>query len=77
MGNEETEFVNRVNDQVQKKNVQRCRRRRRTFKNLGNVYGCDDECSDIHGKEFPRQSEFHCQYQRSPTEKKGSTYLQN
>ena len=20
--------------------------------NLGNVYGCDDECGDIHGKEF-------------------------
>ena len=33
-------FVNRVNDQVRKrpiKNVQRCRRRRRTFYNLGNV----------------------------------------
>ena len=20
--------------------------------NLGNVHGCDDECGDIHGKEF-------------------------
>ena len=52
MGSDATEFVNRVNDQVrkrQKKNVQRCRRRRRTFYNLVNVYGCDDECSDIHG----------------------------
>ena len=33
-----------------------------------NVYGCDDECSDIHGEEFPRQSEFHCEYHRSYTE---------
>ena len=51
MGSDATEFVNRVNDQVRKrqKNVQRCRRRRRTFYNLRNVYGCDDECSDIHG----------------------------
>ena len=24
----------------------------RTFDNLGNVHGCDDECGDIHGKEF-------------------------
>ena len=31
------------------KNVQRCGRRRRTFYNLENVYGCDDECSDIRG----------------------------
>ena len=51
MGKDETElelsvesrsFVNRVNDQVRKKteeNFQRCRPRRRTFYNLGNVYG--------------------------------------
>ena len=25
---------------------------------LGNVYRCNDELSDIHGEEFPRQSEF-------------------
>ena len=24
----------------------------RAFNNLGNVHGCDDECGDIHGKEF-------------------------
>ena len=35
------------------KNVERCKLRRRTFNNLVNVYGCDDECGDIHGKEFP------------------------
>ena len=79
MGNDETElelsvesrsFVNRVNDQVRKrqKNFQRCRRRRRTFYYLENVYGCSDGFSDIRGKEFPRQSEFHCEYNRSHTE---------
>ena len=34
------------------KNVERCRFWGRTFNNLGNVYGCDNECGDIHGKEF-------------------------
>ena len=69
MGNDETElelsvesrsFVNQVNDQVRKrqKNFKRCRRRRRTFYYLVNVYGCNDEFSHIHGEEFPRQSEF-------------------
>ena len=51
MGSDAAEFVNKVNDQVrkrQKKNVQRCRLRRGTFNNLVNFYGCDDECSDIH-----------------------------
>ena len=68
MGNDEAELelsvdsrslVNRVNDQVRKKtekNFQRCRRSRRTFYYLGNVYGCNDGISDIHGKEFPKQS---------------------
>ena len=50
------------------KNVQRCRLMRGTFNNLVNVYGCDDECSDIHGKEFPGQSEFHYDYNRSHPE---------
>ena len=68
---ESRSFVNRVNDQVRKKtekNVQRCRRRRRTFYNFGNVNGCDDECSDIQGEEFPRRSEFHYEYIRSHIE---------
>ena len=67
MRSDAPEFVNRVNDQVRKrqKNVQRCRPRRRTFCNLGNVYGRDDEFSDFHGKEFPRQSEFHYEQQIS------------
>ena len=61
MGSDKTElelsvesrsFVNRVNDQVRKKtekNFQRCRRRRRTFYYLVNVYGCNDGISSIHG----------------------------
>ena len=56
MGSDAAEFLNKVKDQVrkrQKRMSERCRRRRRTFNNLENVYGCDDECGDIHGKEFP------------------------
>ena len=30
-----------------------------------NVHGCDDECGDIHGKEFPGDSKFHHEFQRS------------
>ena len=56
MGCDAAEFVNKVKKPSAKKtekNVERCRLRRRTFNNLGNVYSCDDECGDIHGKEFP------------------------
>ena len=35
-----------------RQNVERCRFCRRTFNNLVNVHGCDDECGDIHGKNF-------------------------
>ena len=63
MGNDETElelsvksrsFVNRVNDQVRKrqKNFQCCRRWRRTFYDLVNVYGCNNGISDIMRKNF-------------------------
>ena len=38
-----------------------------------NVEGCDDDCSDIHGKEFPGYSKFHREFQRSHC----STSLQN
>ena len=70
MGSDAAEFVNKVKDQVRKrqKNVEHCRLWGRTFKNLMNVYGCDDECGDIHGTEFPRQSEFHYEYNRSHLE---------
>ena len=59
MGNDETElelsvesrsFVNRVTSaEKTEKNFQRCRRWRRTFYYLVNVYGCNDGISDIHG----------------------------
>ena len=55
MGSDAAEFVKKVKDQVRKrhkKNVERCRFCRRAFNNLVNVHGCDDECGDIHGKEF-------------------------
>ena len=67
---ESRSFVIRVNDQVRKRHKKnfRCRTRRRTFYYLGNVYGCNDGISDIHGEEFPRESEFHCEYYRSHTE---------
>ena len=65
MGCDAAEFVNRVKDQVRKKNVECCRFRRRTFNDLVNVHGCDDECGDIHGKEFREDSKFHHEFQRS------------
>ena len=55
MGSDAAEFANKVKDQSAKKtekNVERCRFWRRAFYNLRNVHGCDDECGDIHGKEF-------------------------
>ena len=68
IGNGETElelsvesrsFVNRVNDQV--------RKRQKIISNVtgdeeehsmiwGTFYGCNNGISDIHGKEFPKQS---------------------
>ena len=68
MGNDEAElelsvdsrsFVDRVTDQVrkrQKNNFQFYRRWRGTFYYLGNAHGCNNGISDIHGKEFPKQS---------------------
>ena len=46
---ESRSFVNRVNDQVRKRQkFQRWRRRRRTFHYLENVYGCNNGISSIH-----------------------------
>ena len=56
---ESRSFVNRVNlssAEKTEKNFQRCRKWRRTFYDLGNVYGCNNGLSDIHGKEFTKQS---------------------
>ena len=36
---------------------------------MENVYGCDDECGDIHGKEFPGESKFHYEFHGSHPEK--------
>ena len=67
IGNDETElelsvesrsFVNRVNDQVRKRQrrISNCYRRwRRTFYELVNVDGCNNGISGIHGKELPKQ----------------------
>ena len=80
MRNDETElelsvesrsFVNRVNDQV--------RKRQKRISNVagdgkehsiiwGHVYGCNNGISSIHGKEFPKQSKFHFEHCRSHTE---------
>ena len=64
IGNDETEvelsvesrsFVNRVNDSSAtrtEKNFQCYRRWRRTFYDLGNVYGCNNGISGVHGKNY-------------------------
>ena len=71
MGSDATEFVNRVNDEVRKRPEK-----------MSNVAGEGEEhsiilgmfmavtmnCSDVHGEEFPKQSEFHYQYIRSHIE---------
>ena len=79
IGNDEAElelsvesrsFLNRVNDQVRKrqKNNFKCHRRRKTFYDLGNVHGCNNGISGTHGKEVPEQLTFHREYKRSHTQ---------
>ena len=53
MGSDAAEFVNKVKDQVRRrqKNVENCRLRRK-FNNLVNVCGSDDESCTIHRKNF-------------------------
>ena len=55
MGSDAAEFVNKVKDQVRKrqKRMSNVADSGEAFNNLGNVFGCDDECGNIHGKEFP------------------------
>ena len=54
MGSDAAEFANkRSSAKKTEKNVERCRLRWRAFNKMVNVYGCDDESGDIHGKEFP------------------------
>ena len=79
IGNDETElelsvesrsFVNRVNDQVRKRqkrisNV--TENGEKTFYDLVNVYGCNNGISSIHGKEKPELLSIHCERDRSHT----------
>ena len=55
MGSDAAELVNKVKDQVrkrQKRMFEHCRVMWRTFNNTGNVHAYDVKCGDIHGKEF-------------------------
>ena len=54
MGSDAAQFVNKVKDQVRKrqKRMTNVADSGRKNNNLGNVCGCDDECGDVHGKEF-------------------------
>ena len=67
-GSDAAEFVNKVKDQVRKR-----QKRMSDVADSGeehsiiwvNVHGCDDECGDIHGKEFRGYSKFHHEFQKS------------
>ena len=78
IGNDEAElelsvesrsFVNRVNDQVRKRQNFKCYRRwRETFYDLGKVHDCNNGISSIHGKELPEQLSIHCEHNRTHTQ---------
>ena len=82
IGNDETEsdlsmgsrsFVNRVNDQVRKRQktiFDEChRKRRKTFHDMGKVHVCNIGISSIRGNELLGQSSFHHEYKRPHIEK--------
>ena len=81
IGNDEAElelsvesrsFMNLVNDQVQKrqKRISNVTEKwRKTFYDLGNVHGCNNGISSIHGKELPEQLSLHCEHDRSHTQR--------
>ena len=50
------------------KNFKCYRKWRKTFYDLGNVHGCSNGLSSIHGKEIPDQLSLHCEYDRSHTQ---------
>ena len=55
MGSDAAEFVNKVKDQVRKRQKRMsnvAESGERAFNNMENVHGYDIECSDIHGQEF-------------------------
>ena len=76
IGNDETEselsvesrsFLNRVNDQVRKRQETffdgYYRKRRKTFFDMENVHVCNVGISSIHWKEIPGQLSFHHKYE--------------
>ena len=50
------------------KNFECHRKWRKTFYDLGNVYGCNIGISSIHGKALPEQLSIHCKHDRSHTQ---------
>ena len=67
---ESRSFVNRVNDQVRKrqKRISHVTQNgEKTFYDLGNVHGCNSGISSIHGKELPQQLSIHCEHNGSRT----------
>ena len=61
MGSDAAEFVDKVKDQVRNRQERMsnvAESGEEHFNNMGNVHGCDDECGDIHGKEFLNYSKF-------------------
>ena len=67
MGSDAAEFVDKVKDQVRsrQKRMSNVADSGEEHSIIGNVHGCDDECGDIHGKEFLNYSKFHHEFQRS------------
>ena len=79
IGNDEAEveltvesrsFVNRVNDQVRKRQKKfKCYRKwRKRNCDLGNVHVSNNGISSIHGKELHEQLSIHCEHDRSHTQ---------
>ena len=81
IGNDEAEFevsvesrsfVNRVNDQVRKRqkiiSIKCYRKWRKTFYDLGSVHDCNNGISSIHGKRLPEQLSVRCENNRSHTQ---------
>ena len=78
IGNDEAElelsvesrsFVNRVNDQVRKrqKRISNATEDGEKLYDLGNVHDCNNGISGIHGKELPEQLSIHREHNRSHT----------
>ena len=79
IGNDEAElelsvesrsFVNRMNDQVRKrqKRISNVTENGEKHFMIWNVYGCNNGISSIHGKELPEQLSIHCKHNRSHTQ---------